>query len=402
MLTLRHPELFPDLVAFPAGLRTITLPDEPRPILVVKAPKEVLLTAQVNQGFLIYVVPIQSGSMLTAGLISAFFDDEDEPLTLSTPMSVDPERLALAQAIWSGSLDVYLFDEHNREWLGYEARVTLPPVAQARLSAARWLPATVVHSREQLDFMTPWFSVRSKAEDDHAIEVHFERALFPEDMVIQDLRTAEHDYHGNPGFSFSSLERTNPGAFQEDDIVRQLVRIFPAKEIFLNPLRTDDNKEVCDVLVVTKKRVLIIQAKDSPNTPAMLKKSLGRKRFTALNKLDDALSQVRGAVRYARRTSRLTFTVLGEEHDFDLGNRQVHALVVVKELFNDQMDEYWTLLSAAAAQSKVSCVALDYPELSMYASHLVGEDAFFGAYDRVYNFAQEHGHYPRLRLLPPE
>lgn len=356
------------------------------------------MAAQVNQGFLIYVVPIKIGTASVVGLVSAFFDDEDEPLTMRTPMSAHPEWMALAKALFSGSLNVHLFDEHGRELLGYESKITVPPVARLRFENAQWLPDDLAHVREQHDFMPLWFGVRDDNEDENAIEVRFERALFPEDIMIQDMRTAAYNYHGNPGFSLSSLERTNPGPFQEDDIVRLLVRVFPAHQIYLNPLRADDNKEICDVLVITDRRVMIIQAKDSANTEAVLKKRLLRKRQTARKKVVEALDQVRGAVRYIQATEPLTFFISGKHYSLSLGDRPIHALVIVKELFSDQMDDYWELLEDTANRTGTPCVALDYPELTMYASHLPDEESFFGAYDRVYGYARGQGHYPRLRF----
>ncbi|MDE1895084.1 MAG: hypothetical protein KGH90_12230 [Xanthomonadaceae bacterium] len=77
MLTITHPELMAEAINFPAGSRALRIGGAPRPILLIKGTKEMLLTAQLNRGFKMYVVPSTVDGCVTVGLITAFFDDGD-------------------------------------------------------------------------------------------------------------------------------------------------------------------------------------------------------------------------------------------------------------------------------------------------------------------------------------
>src|ERR1700692_2685521 len=63
-------------------------------------------------------------------------------------------------------------------------------------------------------------------------------------------------------------ERENPGYYQERHIAVALHRTFSGERIAINPLRADNGKEFADVIAVLDKHLLIVQAKDSPNTEA--------------------------------------------------------------------------------------------------------------------------------------
>ncbi len=80
MLTIRYPEVIPIVKELSAGLLPVSFRDESRPNLIIKATKEMLLAAKVNGGFKVYVFPLVLAGQATIGLISAFFDNEDEPL----------------------------------------------------------------------------------------------------------------------------------------------------------------------------------------------------------------------------------------------------------------------------------------------------------------------------------
>ncbi|RUT88370.1 MULTISPECIES: hypothetical protein [unclassified Mesorhizobium] len=82
MLTITHPELLGGLVNFPGGLFPIRIPGESALRLIIKCPKEWILAAKLNRGFRIYVAPLMAKGRKSCGMVSAFFDDADEPLTL--------------------------------------------------------------------------------------------------------------------------------------------------------------------------------------------------------------------------------------------------------------------------------------------------------------------------------
>ncbi len=54
-------------------------------------------------------------------------------------------------------------------------------------------------------------------------------------------------------------------------------RAFAADCVFLNPIRDDTGKELADVMCITDDIILVVQAKDSPNTERALRRSIERK-----------------------------------------------------------------------------------------------------------------------------
>ena len=59
--------------------------------------------------------------------MSAFFDVEDEPLVIYTPLFADDDTRKLINMLVLPTLDVHFFDEYGREWLGYTSSLTCPP-----------------------------------------------------------------------------------------------------------------------------------------------------------------------------------------------------------------------------------------------------------------------------------
>jgi hypothetical protein len=213
-----------------------------------------------------------------------------------------------------------------------------------------------------------------------------------------DTRPEYHLYRGSPQFSFSQLERQEPGTFQEQDIARLLKNLFSPEQIYMNPLRITDREEIADILVITESEVIVVQAKDSPNIERVLKNSLDRKKATTQNALRKAISQVSGAIGYLRSMSPLKMVVCRETPEIDISSRTVRALIVVKELFNDEYSGYTPRILKLWKEAQIPCIALDYAELQMYATHLSGEESFFQAFDRVFSHGVKTEQFPRLRI----
>jgi hypothetical protein len=404
MLTITHPELMAEATAFPAGLRALRIGGVQRPILLVKGTKEMLLTARVNRGFKLYVVPSTIDESSTVGLITAFFDDGDEPLILRTPMFDEFETRFLRSTLLRPELDIHLFDELGREFLGYRATISMPLETRLLFEMANLLPFSYAGARTMDDHMQLWFGVRTPTEDANTISVDFAEPLFPEDIFLGDMRPAHHAYHGSPGHSHTSLVREEPGAYQERDIIALLCRVFRPDQIFHAPLRVTDKEEIADVMVVTDSHLLLIQAKDSPNTESTLRQTMARKRAHSSQKLKAALGQVKGAVKYVRSKSPLAFFIGDDRHELVVDHLNIATLVVLKELFNASFIEYSKQILSLVHDINAPCIALDYGELSMYTTHLPNEDLFFEAYYRVINTGIDGGQLPRLRLgmIEPE
>jgi hypothetical protein len=385
------------LLQFPMGLRFAQFEGRPRPVLLVKVTKECILAAKLNKGFKVYIVPVESNGLRTACLVSAFFDDEDEPLTLTTPLFDESEELWLG--LWGGPFDVHFFNELNQEMLGYTTEVDIPEEIWRLWGETKLLPFDFGLAREMHEEATAFMSGRDTSDEWQALDVRHIEPIFPEGIFFLDVRPHMNAYQGSPGFRHTTLERDEPGPLQELDIVTLLRRVFPSEEIYHGPLRVTDGEEIADVVVVTPTRLLLIQAKDSPNTEVVLGNTLARKKATSIKRLTKAARQAKGAVGYARSDSAvLRMRVGGSEVQVSMTGRSVFSLLVVKELFNDMVASSDPVILELATSSATPCVALDYPELAQYTSHLAGEEAFFGALHRVYDFGMANGTFPRLRL----
>lgn len=399
MLTILHPQLMPTIRQMPGGLLPFDLPGEDRPSLIMKVPKEYILAAKINASFKIYITPVLVEGRMTCGLATAFFDDTDEPLVLRTPLFNDDFKNVLLGVLERELIDVHFFDELSRELLVYRATVFIPEASRQRLAKTAWIEPSNAVARTILDGIDTYFGLRTQRDDNEAIVVSLNESIYGEDLLIQDLRPNNHEYHGSRGFSQTMLERKEPGRFQEEDIVQCLQMTFPPSQIYLSPKRGYDGEEICDILVMTDTRALIIQAKDSPNVERISRQKLSRKRASILGALSKAIEQIKGAIGYFRRQpDTVEIVVAGVTRSFDLRSRQLKSLIVVKELFGDQFKDYSTLLLGLVHEKGVDCIALDYPELFKYCAHLEDETGFFEAYDRVVAFAREHGEYPRLRF----
>lgn len=399
MLTILYPQFIPTIRQMPGGLLPLEVPREERPFLVVKVPKEYILAAKINASFKIYVMPVLVDGKTTCGMVTAFFDDGDEPLVLKTPLFADDFNIVLLSILGKGLIDVHFFDELSREQMVYHASVTIPEATRQRLEQSVWLEPSLANGRAILEGIEIYFGLRTAQDDHNAIVVSLDESLYGDGLFIQDLRPENHAYHGSRGFSHTMLEREEPGRYQEEDIIQCLQMVFSASHIYLSPKRVHDKEEICDILVVADTRVLIVQAKDSPNIARISKQKISRKRANVVSALNKAIEQVRGAIGYSRRRPEVLELIIGEVAlSVDLRNRQLKALIVVKELFNDQFKQYSSLLLDLVHDKGIDCVALDYPELYKYCAHLEDEAGFFEAYDKVASYARQHGEYPRLRF----
>ncbi len=233
MLTILHPEIISLIHDIPVGLIPLWLNGEDVPKLIIKAQKEAILAAKINQGFSIYAVPVCMQKKNTVGLISAFFDDEDEPLIIVTPML---DNKTLRDILLSIKLDVYFFDFNNRELLGYRATIECGSDIKNLIKKAIILPFNISSKKLSYDYIVKWFGHRNEKDDISAINIKFNYTLFPEDLFIQDTLPENHSYHGSQPFSHSLLERKEPGPFQERDIVQLLHKVFAPEQIYLGPL----------------------------------------------------------------------------------------------------------------------------------------------------------------------
>jgi len=361
MLTVLHPEIYHQVLSFPIGMMAAPDPDGGNPFLIVKAQKEFLLAAKISGFIKVYVCPADPDGKETLALAFAFFDDEDEPLIIRTALLDDVESRHLLATLTSPSINVHFFDEHGREFMVYEAEIDVPEVTKSRLDGLRLLGSDFVQAQNMLHGVATWFGLRTSKDDEEALTVRLVHAPFGESLAIQDARYPLHQHHGAKGYSISTLEREEPGNFQEEDIIKCLAMCFPQSQIYHGPLRTTDKEEICDVLVVTDDRVLIIQAKDSPNVERIAKQKLSRKQTNAMTPFKKAVAQVRGAQSYIKAgNGTLRYTLNGEEKSIDISQKQLFAITIIKEVFERESEDYAKILNVLMVERSIPCYVISY------------------------------------------
>lgn len=383
MLTILHPELIPAIRSFAGGLLAFRHVETGRLALVVKSQKEAILAARMNGGFAFYLAPMMSTSGLTVALLTAFFDDGDAPLTIASLLFADDQHTDdLLELLTYDELDVYFFDDRSREWMSYGAAVEDGGsclIDGTEFGLLTYHPET---AKGLFAALSDWFGLRTGADDEVAIQIVSKEALAPDDIFVLDATVAGNDYRGSTGVRHDSLTRTDPGYFQERDIVAGLRRSFAADQVTLNPRRRDTNKEILDVMVVTGGHVLLVQAKDSPNTEPSLSRGLDRKRRASGSQLADALSQVRGGVRYIQRQQIAELVVGGENWDFSVGDRKLIGIAIIKELFDDEGSAY---AEACKSMDDLSggTIVMDYPSFHAFAHQFRSESSFMAGLEQL-------------------
>lgn len=404
MLTVSHPEILRELLPYlPVGLLPTRIQGRPLPLLILKCTKEMILTAKLRSGFRFYLAPVDLDGLQTHGLITAFFDDHDQPLTLRTPL-FDEDTLGQAffGILASDRFDAHFFDEQNRELLGYRVRNKGAARFRSMFRRMRFPPPDPRLTPLFHNSLPDWFGQRDAREDKNALSVSFEEELFPEPVYREPEEDQESSYHGRREAARASLQLPDDGVSpRELDIVGVLHRLFPSESIFLNPTRSDTGTEFVDVMVAGMNHVLLIQSKDSPNTEAVLQRSIGRKKAVALSQLERAARQLEGSISYALGSDPVSVVVAGRHHQVPVEHREVIGLIVVRELFDDEFSSYSPVLLDLFGRTGIRCFALDYPELHEYTFFLRTEKSFIGALDEVFDVAQERRLFPRLRLGLP-
>lgn len=400
MLSIRYPNIMHIVKELSIGLWPITIKADSVPKLIVKTSKEAILTAKVRQGFLIYLIPYECGNFKSLGFLASFFDDPRHPYTVGGGLIKELSGRELSKLFLSPKVDVHFFDEVGREMLSYRATFATSKSHRDALRGAVLPSAVNLNQAHILDSLKEWFELSGPMDDQRAIKVTFDEPLMPEDIIYFDMRPENHSYHGSPGFSSFTLEREVPGRPQELEIISLLERTFNSDCIYLAPERTYDQEEMVDILVVTEKSVLLIQAKDNQNLESTINQTIERKKSAAAKALKSGVVQVKGAITYLRRASPFVVLIDGKEVEIDVEGKAVYGLVVVKELFDDSYDSYTPQMIELYKKTKVPCIPLSYGELHNYTRFIHGDDEFFKAFMKVFDHGLDTGAFLRLRVHP--
>ena len=376
MLALSHPEIAQELLLFPGGL--IPIRPDGKLSLAIKASKEALLAVQQQRGFSVYVVPISAKDGEAISIVTAFFDDADEPLVVRTPLfGNETPSIETVSLLTAEEIDVYFFDDLGWQRMSHRCTIEDPGSYFTKNADIRLAPFSATNSTAILNILGEWFGRRTPDDDARAIKIRLQEELWPSDQVILDMREEPNNYLGSDGFVMSTLERdaTRPGFHQERDIAALLRRFLLPEQIILNPFKRSSDKEFADVVCGTSKHVLIIQAKDSPNTAQALDRSIDRKRLTSESQLKGALSQVIGARRYIGDSDPVMLTCTGKDFDLFIEERETIGVVLIKEIFPSQSSDIIRALQAHHTLGQ-RLVILDFPGFSAFVHHFPHEERF--------------------------
>ncbi|WP_174145463.1 hypothetical protein [Leisingera sp. ANG59] len=400
MLSMDHPYVLSEIERVPSGLLPFEgLHGHPHK-LVIKASKELILTALQRREFFMYLAPVEVSGISSFSIFSAFFDDPDEPLFIFTPF-VEDAKLAedVFRIIQSENFEVFFFDQLNRERLGFTASSTIPISTSNRISSVQsFVPMSQL--REVHSQCYNWFSTRNEGDDKAAIKIKLQEELFPTDAMMLDLRN---DGASGP-IHVSSLERhTNPGDMQELEISECLQRIIGDGEISIGPLRIDTDRELADVVAVTEKSVFIVQAKDIENTKRSIDANIQRKISKSIKKVKEGMVQLKGAIKFSQRDRYLVIKdkETSEVSKIDLHGRTIYGLVIVTELFDYEYGDYTKLSLRVGQDLGVSCVPMSFPQLAEYTFELPEEGRFIDALCTIYWQGILNGSFPKLRFNYP-
>lgn len=398
MLTIDYPQALSAIEDLNYGLLPFRHRAWGRYLLAVKLNKEALLAARLNRGFRVYLVP--AGVRSTIGAICAFFDDDDEPQTVRIPFGEGDGMASDLIALFSqNAFDIHLFDENDRELMGY--RATLPDRQRfVARTADLCLPMFDARDWRNTDkAMSVWFGLRTAEDDAAAFDIAFGQALFDDDRVIVEAHKPE--IRGTLEPSHTSLIREEPGGFQERDIAHMLWRVFPQEAVIANPIRSDTGRELCDVLAVIDGAIVVVQAKDSPNTESSIRRSITRKATTSLGHVEKAADQMRGALAHIIGSQHLKVVLPDRPMTIPLEDVEVYGLIVLSEMFDDRFREYSAPVLRVAQATGARVVVLDLPQLHILTNRLRQPLDFLAAIARAFEMALTLGEFPRSQHTGP-
>ena len=375
--SVAHPEVLSTLVDIPNGLLPTNNADYSRVALIAKTTREMAETARLRRFLRFYLVPLSVGDLQTAGLVTAFFDDHDEPLTIRTPLFDEDDTRSLLRVLWSNSFDMHLFDEHNRFLISFRAEH--PDAARFRSLAEtiRLVPESLAVARRFHDDMVSRLGSRSKEDDKAAFRIDLHETSIPDNL---------------------NLPSENPGVYNELDIEMGLHRAFDLDKVCRNPMRTDTGLEFVDVLANTENSVLLIQAKDSPINAAALNRSIDRKASTSAKHIEKAAAQLKGAIKHLQSAKSIEVVTGTQRSDVSTSGREVFGVVIVKELFDHDRPACSQPVLSIFRETGIPCLLLDYPEFEQLMFFRRDEESLMKTLRENFSIACELGWFPRSRF----
>ena len=373
-LTTTNPEVTDFLKDFPVGVWPIKRDGKSRVILIVKGSRRIAQIATLRLKFHFYWVPINIDGSATYGLITTFFDDEDEPLVIRTPLFDDETTRSFLSLLSSDCIYVYFFDEQNRELLGFRAESSAAHRFRAHPKLMNFLPESLNRASQIVDELLIWFGNRTQIDDAKSFPIDLHERMFPDDL---------------------DEDPDNPGDLDERDIASALSGPFGSKHVFQNPIRADSDREFVDVLVETTKSVLLIQAKDSPTTDVAITRHMKRKRANTIKRVKKAVRQLKGAISVLNSAEYIDIISQGCNSRLGISNREVFGLVIIDELFDPDRSVYSSLIRELSNEKGIPSVLLDHSEFQQLTFFRDTEDSFMSALRDIFAALQRHDTLPR-------
>jgi hypothetical protein len=397
LLSIEHPSLLPHLKQLGYGLLPVAMTANERFALVIKATKEAILTARLNNEIKVYLLGDNSGRTSHIGFITAFFDDHDEPIVLKSPQFSGDEFLRdLGQLFCQEEFDLYFFDEHDRELLGVRAHNPEAKRFSLEISHATFPELSLPQVPIIMKRLENRFSIRDAADDEKAFTIKLGERLYPDDFLFIDGRDEAYRFNGaDESAAITSLERESPGQYQERDIAVIMGRIFHDECIYLNPIRDDTGKELTDVMVVTHDIMMFIQAKDSPNTEAALRRSIERERSAIRSHIEKAARQLRGALSYAQHNDNVMIRSIAGPITIPVEDRQLFGVVIVREMFDDDYPACSAPVLEVVRALEVPSVLLDYSGLHIIAQNVRSPVKLVNGLYNLLGVALDRGEFPK-------
>ena len=378
-LTTTNPEIMETLQDMTAGLWPIRRNIDGRNILIIKTSKEFAQTARLRKKFYIYLAPINVENMATFGLVTAFFDDFDEPLGIRTPLFNNELAQDFISLLKTKSIYVHFFDSFNQELLGFRVENLNSDQFRMRLYNKQLflLPPNLELARKIDNALVNWFVTRLQSDDNDAFKFKLQERLFPDEL--------EDSGH-------------NPGDIDETEIALSIRRVFRSNQVFQNPLRADNKREFVDILVVTPNTILLIQAKDSPINESALNRNITRKSKINLKHLKKAAHQLKGSINYLKSSKSLEIIINNKRQKFSTHDKRVVGIVVVKEKFDNDQNNFSSPIFDLIEETKTPCIALDHTEIQQFTILQTTEESFMEALKEILHLSKIHGVFPRIRM----
>ena len=178
MITLKHPALVRELTQYPGGLFPAPILGGQPGVLVIKCPKEMILAAKMLHQIKFYPISLDAHEVNTLGIVTAFFDDFDEPLVIRTPLVDDEMGNGLIDLLCTPTFDIHFFDELDRELLGFKVDNRTAETFSCNRGQMQLASRTYVPSSKIDDQMSDTFSNRNSEDDEMHWSLNFGKNCF--------------------------------------------------------------------------------------------------------------------------------------------------------------------------------------------------------------------------------